>query len=69
MIHDAHARGQCHRLLLIVRDHDEGDAKLLLNVEQLELGMLAQLAIERGQRLIEQEQFGRLTSARTSATR
>ena len=60
MIHDAHARRQRHRLLLIVRDHDESDAETLLDVEQLELRALAQLAVERGQRLIEEQQLGTL---------
>ena len=33
MIHDTDARRQRHRLFLIVRDHDERNAKLMLYVE------------------------------------
>src|SRR5262249_53234520 len=56
-VHDAEALAERHGLLLVVRDHDEGDAEALLDVEQLELRVLAQLLVERGQRLIEQQQF------------
>ena len=57
VVHDPEARAERHRLLLVVRDHDEGDAQALLDVEQLELRVLAQLLVERGQRLVEQQQL------------
>ena len=43
-----------------MRDHDEGHAQALLDPEQLELRLLAQLLVERAQRLIEQQQLGPL---------
>jgi len=57
VIHDPEPLAEGHGLLLVVGDHDEGDAEPLLNVEQLELGVLAQLLVERGERLIEQQQL------------
>ena len=41
-----------------MRDDDEGDAEGLLDVDQLELRVLAQLLVERGERLVEQQQLG-----------
>ena len=49
-----------HRLLLVVRDDDEGEAELLLQAHQLEARALAQLAVERRQRLVEQQELGPL---------
>ena len=57
LVHHADARGERHRLFLIVRDDDEGDAELLLDVHQLELRVLAQLLVQRAERLIEQQQL------------
>ena len=57
VIHHADARRERHRLFLVVRDDDEGDAQCLLDVDQLELRVLAQLLVERGERLIEQQQL------------
>ena len=56
------AHGQ--RLLLIVGDVDEGDAGALLNALQLDLHILAQLEVERAERLVEQ-QHARLVDERT----
>ena len=42
------------RLLLVVGDEDQGDAELLLQLLQLELHLLAQLAVERAERLVAQ---------------
>ena len=39
---------------------DEGQAEALLDVDQLELGALAQLLVERAQRLVEQQHLGAL---------
>ena len=39
---------------------DEGEAELLLQAHQLEARALAQLAVERGQRLVEQQELGPL---------
>ena len=43
------------RLLLVVGDQDEGDADVALQVLQLDLHVAAQLAVERRQRLVEQQ--------------
>ena len=57
MVHDPEARPEGHGFFLVVSDDDEGDAQALLDVDELELGMLAQLPVERRQRLIEQQQL------------
>ena len=57
-IHDRDPRRERHRLVLIVRHHDERDADLILQVHQLELCLLAQLLVERRQRLIQQQHLG-----------
>ena len=59
-IHDGQPARHRHRLLLVVRHHDEGEAELLLQAHQLEARALAQLAVERGQRLVEQQELGPL---------
>src|SRR5215470_15774753 len=43
------------RLLLVVRHVDEGDADLALHPQQLELHLLAELEIERAERLVQQQ--------------
>ena len=43
------------RFLLVVRDVDERDADLALQRAQLELQLLAQLRVERAERLVEQQ--------------
>src|SRR6185437_6782202 len=60
VVHDAQPLAECHGLLLVVRDDDEGHTEALLDVEQLELGVFAQLLVERRERLIEQQQLGAL---------
>ena len=60
VVHDAEPLAEGHGLLLVVRDDDEGHTEALLDVEQLELGVLAQLLVERRERLIEQQQLGAL---------
>ena len=47
--------GHRHRLLLVVRDVDERDAELVLDRLQLELHLLAQLQVERAERLVQQQ--------------
>ena len=44
---------QC--LLLIVRDHDEGNSHDVLKALELDLHLPAQLLVERGERLIQQQ--------------
>ena len=53
--HDDDRVGHAQRLLLIVRDEHERDAGGLLDVLELLLHILAQLQVERGERLVEQQ--------------
>ena len=41
-----------------MRHHDEGHPGAFLNAHQLELGVLAQLLVQRGQRLVQQQKLG-----------
>ncbi len=59
-VHDGQPRRHRHGLFLVVRHHDEGEAELFLQAHHLEARALAQLAVERGQRLVEQQQLGPL---------
>ena len=54
-----HRQAVAHRqrLLLVVRDVDEGDPELLLDPLQLDLQLLAQLQVERSERLVEQQRL------------
>ena len=54
-VHHGDPVGHRERLLLVVRDVDERRAELGLDPLQLELHLLAQLDVERAQRLVEQE--------------
>ena len=54
-VHDRDRVGHRHRLFLVVRDVDERDADLVLDALQLELHLLAELHVERAERLVEQE--------------
>jgi hypothetical protein len=53
--HDGEAVGHRQRLLLVVRDVEEGDADLALDCLQLELERPAELRVERTQRLVEEK--------------
>ena len=57
-VHDQDAVRHDQRLALVVGDVDGGDAELALDAAELELHLLAQLAVQGGQRLVEQEQVG-----------
>ena len=52
-----HGQAVAHRqrLLLVVRHVDERDADLLLDPLELDLHLLAQLEVERAERLVEQQ--------------
>ena len=52
-----HGEAVAHRqrLLLVVGDEDEGDPDLALDPLELELHLLAQLEVERAERLVEQQ--------------
>ena len=63
------AIAHAHGLDLVVRNVDGGRAHLLLELLQLVARACAQLGVEIGQRLVEQEYGGLRTSARASATR
>jgi len=54
-IHHADPPRDRHRLFLVVSDDDEGHAEPPLQLHQFELRAFAQLLVERGQRLVEQQ--------------
>ena len=56
--HDRDPVAHAHRLFLVVGDEDEGDAELGLEQLELDLHLLAELAIERAERLVEQQHAG-----------
>src|SRR5436190_9144421 len=55
LVHDRDPVGHRHRLLLVVRDVDEGDADVVLEALDEELHLLAELHIERAERLVEKQ--------------
>ena len=63
LVHDGDPVRQRERLRLVVRHVDERDADLLLQVDELDLHLLAQLRVEGGQRLV-QQQHGRMGDER-----
>ena len=64
------AVGHRQRLALVVRHEDEGDAERLLQRLELLLHLLAQLQVQRAERLVEQQHLRPVdTIARASATR
>ena len=56
LVHHRDAVGQDQRLFLVVGDEDRGEAEPALQAAHLELHGLAQLAVERAERLVEQQQ-------------
>src|SRR5919106_1537001 len=52
------AGAHAERLLLVVRDIDEGDADLALQRLKLRLHLLAQLEVKGAERLVEQQHLG-----------
>ena len=57
MIHDADAGSERHGFFLIMRDDDESDAELFLQIDEFELCVLAQLLVESTEGLVEQQQL------------
>ena len=55
VVQDRDARGHRHRLLLVVGDVDERRADVTVNLRQLDLEALAELQVERAERLVEQQ--------------
>ena len=68
-VHDRDPVRHRHRLFLIVRDVDEGDADLAVDADQFELHLLAHLQVESPSGSSSRRTRGRLTSARARATR
>jgi hypothetical protein len=58
--HHCNAGGEGHRLDLVVRDVDDRRGSALVQALQLDPHLAAQLGIEIGQRLVEQEHLGLL---------
>ena len=57
-VHDRDPVGHRERLFLVVRHVDERRPELVLDPLQLELHLLAQLHVERAERLVEQQRRG-----------
>ena len=55
IVHDDDAVGDGQRLFLVVRDVDHGQPELLLDLADLLAHMAAQLGVEVGERLVEQQ--------------
>ncbi len=55
-VHHHELAGERLRLLLVVRDDDRCDAKRVLETDELDLQVEAQRPVERGERLVEQQQ-------------
>ena len=58
LVHDRDAIRHRQRLVLVVGNEDRGRLDVLQQAAQLDLHLLAQLAIERRQRLVEQQHVG-----------
>ena len=58
LVHDDDAGGERKRFGLVVGDEDEGAADLRMDAAQLLLHRMAQLEIEGGQRLVQQQHLG-----------
>ena len=58
VVHHGDAVGKRQRLALVVGDEDEGAADLLVHAAQLILHGVAQLQVECGKRLVEQQHLG-----------
>jgi hypothetical protein len=69
LVEDRDAVAHRERLFLVVRDVDERHPELLLDLLQLDLQLLAELQVERAERLVEEERRGVFTIARARATR
>ena len=55
LVHHRDAVGGDHRLGLVVGDVDRGDAELVVQAPDLEAHLLAQIGVEVGERLVEQQ--------------
>ena len=58
LLHHHQPVGHGQRLLLVVRDHDRGQAELSLQVADLDADLLAQFGVEIGERFVEQKHVG-----------
>ena len=59
-VHQRAAAGHGQRLVLIVGDHHERHADIVLDLGEFGTHRIAQLGVERGERLVEQEHLGPL---------
>ena len=58
LVHDPDTVAHGDRLLLVVRDVDEGDTNLALQVLQLGLHLLAEFEVEGAKRFVEKQHLG-----------
>src|SRR5438270_212002 len=63
LAHDRDPGGHRHRFLLVVSDEHARDTDVVDDVGELELGLLAQLLVERAERLVEEQQLRLLGEA------
>ena len=61
--HHCNSVGHGHGFVLVMRDHDTGHTHLLDDVDQLDLGLLAQFFVQRAQGFIEHQQLRALGQA------
>src|SRR4029077_12638249 len=58
LVHDGDAVGDAHRLVLVVRHQDGGEAERALQALDLYLHVEPEIAVERGEGLVEQQDRG-----------
>ncbi len=63
-VHDGDAVGDAHRLVLVVRNHDDGQTELALQALDLDLHVKPQVPVQGGEWLVEQQEL-RLDHQRT----
>ena len=69
VVEDRDAIGHRHGFALVMGHVDHRHAELAMNPLELELHLLAQVLVERAERLVEEEYIGLNTNARARATR
>ena len=69
LVHDDNKISQRQRLVLAMRDMNEGDVELLLKAAKLSPHPHAQEGVEGRQGLVQEQDWGSVTSALASATR
>lgn len=58
LVHDNDPVGEGHSLFLVVRDEDDRDAQILLDLFELLTHLLADLGVQRGEGLVQEQELG-----------